>query len=146
MFLIIKSKQRNCFSITRDFLKMAQLGQTVWDNDWRRLGMSACEKSILLFFFFPINSFTSHILDIMNYVDFILTELLYCRWYTHTATYQVNIQRTQISGRHYSNGTKHGIWPPEDGRTKGPKHILTYSMEQSPSWEANQLTETCRSF
>ena len=40
------------------------------------------------------------------------------RWYTHTATYQVNTQRTQIRGRHYSNGTKHGIWPPEDGRIK----------------------------
>jgi hypothetical protein len=40
------------------------------------------------------------------------------RWYTHTATYQVNTQRTQISRRHYSNGTKHGIWPPEDGRIK----------------------------
>jgi len=25
-------------------------------------------------------------------------------------------QRTQISGRHHSKGTKHGIWPPEDGR------------------------------
>ena len=24
----------------------------------------------------------------------------------------------QISGRHYSNATKHGIWPPEDGRIK----------------------------
>jgi hypothetical protein len=40
------------------------------------------------------------------------------RWHTHTATYQVNTQRTQISGRHYSNGTKHGIWPSEDGRIK----------------------------
>jgi len=48
------------------------------------------------------------------------------RWYTHTATYQVNTQRRQISGRHYSNGTKHGIWPPEDGRIK--------------------RTETCRGF
>jgi len=36
----------------------------------------------------------------------------------HTATYHVNIQRTQISGRHYSNGTKHGIWPPENGQIK----------------------------
>jgi len=44
------------------------------------------------------------------------------RWYTHTATYHVNIQRTQISGRHYSNG----VWPPEDGRIK--------------------RTETCRGF
>jgi hypothetical protein len=33
----------------------------------------------------------------------------------HAATYQVNTQRTKISGRHYSNGTKYGIWPPEDG-------------------------------
>ena len=32
----------------------------------------------------------------------------------------------QISGRHYSIGTKHGIWPPEDGRIK--------------------RTETCRGF
>jgi len=40
------------------------------------------------------------------------------RWYTHTATYHVNTQRTQISGRHHGNGTKHGIWPPEDGRIK----------------------------
>jgi len=48
------------------------------------------------------------------------------RLYTHTATYRVNTQRTQISGRHYSNGTKHGIWPPEDGRIK--------------------RTETCRGF
>ena len=38
------------------------------------------------------------------------------RWYTHTATYQANTQRTQISGRHYSNGTKHTMWPHEDGR------------------------------
>jgi hypothetical protein len=37
---------------------------------------------------------------------------------THAATYHVNIQRTQISGRQYSNGTKHGIWSPEDGRIK----------------------------
>jgi hypothetical protein len=68
--------------------------------------------------FLPIKCFTSHILDIMGYMDFILTELLYYRWYTHTATYHVNIQRTQISGRHYNNGTKHGIWPPEDCRIK----------------------------
>jgi len=52
----------------------------------------------------------------MNYVYFILTEVLYYRWYTHTATYQANIQRKQISGRHYSNGTKHDIWSSEDGR------------------------------
>jgi hypothetical protein len=37
-------------------------------------------------------------------------------WYTHTATYHVNIQQTQISGRHYRNSTNHVIWPPEDGR------------------------------
>jgi hypothetical protein len=37
-----------------------------------------------------------------------------------------NTQRTQISGRHCSNGTNHGIWPPEDGRIK--------------------RTETCRGF
>jgi len=59
----------------------------------------------------PIKCFTSHILNIMNLVEFILTELLYYKWYTHWATYHVNIQRMQISGRHYSNGTKHGIWP-----------------------------------
>jgi hypothetical protein len=40
------------------------------------------------------------------------------RWYAHTATYHVNIQRKQISGRHYSNSTKHGIWPSEVGRIK----------------------------
>jgi hypothetical protein len=40
-----------------------------------------------------------------------------CPTYTHAATYQVNIQRTHISGRHYSNG----IWPPEDGRIKRTK-------------------------
>jgi hypothetical protein len=40
------------------------------------------------------------------------------RWCTHTATYQVNTRRTQIRGRHYCNGTKHGIWSPEDGRIK----------------------------
>jgi len=38
------------------------------------------------------------------------------RWHTHTSTYQVHIYRTQVSGRHYSKGTKHGIWVPEDGR------------------------------
>ena len=48
------------------------------------------------------------------------------RLYIHTATYQVNNQRTQISRIHYSNGTKHNIWPPEDGRIK--------------------RTETCRGF
>jgi len=52
----------------------------------------------------------------MNLVKFILTEMLYCRWYTQRATYNVSIQRIQISGRYFSNSTKHGIWLREDGR------------------------------
>ena len=74
--------------------------------------------------------FTSHILDIMNFVEFILTEQLHYRWYTHTATYQANTQRTQISRRHYSNDTQHGIWPPEDGRIKSTetcRGLLTFT-------------------
>jgi hypothetical protein len=57
----------------------------------------------------PIKCSTSHMLNILNLVEFILTELLYYKWYTQTATYHVNIERMQISGRHYINGTKHGI-------------------------------------
>jgi hypothetical protein len=40
------------------------------------------------------------------------------RRYSHIATYHVNIQRTEISGRQYSNGTKPVIWPFENGRIK----------------------------
>jgi hypothetical protein len=66
----------------------------------------------------PIKCLTSHILNTMNLEEFILTEQLYCKWYTQTATYHVNIQRMQISGRHYTNGTKHDIYFPENGRIK----------------------------
>jgi len=34
------------------------------------------------------------------------------RFSQSSAYIYMNVQRTQISGRHYSNGTKHGIWPP----------------------------------
>jgi len=53
------------------------------------------------------------------------------RWYTHTATYQVNTQRTQNSGRHYSNGTKHDIWPPEDCRIKRTETCRTFLCLQT---------------
>ena len=66
----------------------------------------------------PIKCFTSHILNITNLVEFILTELLYYKRYTHWATFHVNIQRMQISGSHYSNDTKHGIWLREDCRIR----------------------------
>jgi hypothetical protein len=40
-----------------------------------------------------------------------------CGWRTPPTSHS-NRQRSQISGRHYSNGTKDGIWVPEDGRIK----------------------------
>jgi len=49
----------------------------------------------------------------------------FCAFSKNNFSEEVNTQRTQISGRQYSNGTKHGKWPPEDGQIKS--------------------TETCRS-
>jgi len=54
------------------------------------------------------------------------------RWHTHVATYCIIIrtQRTQISERN-SNGTKHSVGPPEDGREKRPKHVGVWYLQTS---------------
>jgi hypothetical protein len=54
----------------------------------------------------------------MNFVEMILTELLYYRRYTQTATYNVNIQRRKLAEDIIVTAQSTAYGPPDNGRIK----------------------------